>query len=422
MASNTLNWILGTARPKNDESSAIVVAADAHNFADGEIKVVSIDDARTLDGSFYAQRIGSGELRLYLDEEFTKPVVLTQHLPVRMCLPRPDDYAIVVGINKYTTFKELGGPETDGRAFARWLLSGDGGCLSRANVYEIYQPEDKRKPTLSEVNLAFRIFSGRAVATIGHKVGRRFYIFLAGHGITPLRAAMPIVDDTALLMADADHSDLPHLAGLGYAEWFRTAGAFDEIILFTDCCRDQKTNVVPNVPAFPITFGDRDRVKVLYAAATGLNSKAWERDLGDPPTRRGIFSYVLMQALEMGAARDTNGRLTARSLKMHLENGVQQLKAEQRPKVFHDAPESDDIVFLEKPADGPPNVTFSFSEKYHGASVRLIGSKYPKEDQELTAGPGPIRTYLPFGLYKLIVEGGPSRLFEVRAGRTDVEL
>src|ERR1700738_4087043 len=103
MASNTLNWILGTARPKNDESSAIVVAADAHNFADGEIKVVSIDDARTLDGSFYAQRIGSGELRLYLDEEFTKPVVLTQHLPVRMCLPRPDDYAIVVGINKYTT-------------------------------------------------------------------------------------------------------------------------------------------------------------------------------------------------------------------------------------------------------------------------------------------------------------------------------
>jgi hypothetical protein len=344
-------------------------------------------------------------------------------LHVRMGWPRPDDYAIVVGINKYTAFKDLSGPETDGRAFARWLLSGDGGCLSRANVHEIYQPEDKKRPTLSDVNLAFRIFSGRAVATIGHRVGRRFYIFLAGHGITPLRAATPIMDDTALLMADADHSDLQHLAGLAYAEWFRAAGAFDEIVLFTDCCRDQKTNVVPNVPAFPITLGERNRVKVFYAAATGLNSKAWERDLGNPPTRRGIFSFVLMQALEMGAARDANGRLTARALKTHIENGVQQLKAEQRPRFLHDASDADDIVFLEKPADGPLNVTFSFSEKYYGAFVKLIGSKYPREDEELKAGPGLMRKYLPFGLYKLIAENGESRLFEVMAGRTEhVEL
>jgi hypothetical protein len=89
------------------------------------------------------------------------------------------------------------------------------------------------------VNLAFRNLSGKAIAKMDHRVGRRFYIFLAGHGITPLRAASPIMDDTALLMADADTSDLLHLAGLGYAEWFRTAGAFDEIVLFTACrmCR-----------------------------------------------------------------------------------------------------------------------------------------------------------------------------------------
>jgi hypothetical protein len=272
------------------------------------------------------------------------------------------------------------------------------------------------------VNRAFRNLSGRVVATKGHRVGRRFYIFLAGHGITPLRAASPIMDDTALLMADADASDLQHVAGLGYAEWFRTAGAFDEIVLFTDCCRHQKTNIVPNQPAFPVTECQRDRVRVFYAAATGFNLSAWERDLGDPPRPRGIFSYVLMQALENGAARDAAGRLTASSLKVHLENGVQQLKAEQRPRFLHDAPLTNDIVFSENPIVDPINVTFSFSEKYHGTSIKLIGSKYP-DGEDLQGGPTQIRKYLPFGLYKLAAEGGDARLFEVKAGRMEhVEL
>jgi hypothetical protein len=70
-----------------------------------------------------------------------------------------------------------------------------------------------------------------------------------------------------------------------------------------------------------------------------------------------------MQALESGAARDATGRLTASSLKVHLENGVQQLKAEQRPRFVHDAPLSNDIVFSENLVVDPVNVTFSFSEK-----------------------------------------------------------
>ncbi|WP_027544740.1 caspase family protein [Bradyrhizobium sp. WSM2254] len=394
----------------------------AHGLVDREeVKVFGLDACDTVDGSFYVTRVGPRQFTLYLDKQRAEPLTVQSSRPVWVRRPRYEDYAIVVGINRYKGFDPLGGAETDAQAFARWLLSGEGGCLPAANVTKILssgtdQPPVHR-PNFSDVHSAFHPYSAKAWAALDRRVGRRLYIFLSGHGITPTRAATPIMENAALLMADAVRTDMQHLSGHGYAEWFRTAGAFDEIVLFADCCRDQKNNIVPNAPSFPILEGDHDRVQVFYAAATGLGSKAYERRLGEPPAVRGIFSFVLMQALERGAARDADGRLTASTLMNHIENGVQLLKPEQRPRFLHAA--RPDIVFFDGPAQEPPNVTLSFSARYHGTTVKLFGSNYPQHDRVFDAGPDPVSVRLRLGLYKLKADDGSSRFFEIDVGRVE---
>jgi hypothetical protein len=404
------------------DATVTVTTSVRHGLTDGEeIKVSGLEDQDVRKGSVYAKNLGRRAVALYLDEKCSAPVVAIggQHNPVRIFRPRFDDHAIVVGINHYPAFEPLGGPEIDAKAFSRWLLSADGGRLPAGNVELILSSRDatctsEAKPSLDLVHNAFRKHSTEAFATMEHRVGRRLYIFLAGHGITPVRSASPIWDDAALLMANADDTDFQHLPGVGYAEWFRTAGAFDEIVLFADCCRDQKNNVVPLSPTFPILDGGRDRVRVFYAAATGLNAKAWERDFGNPPLRRGIFSFALMETLEQGAVRDENGQLTAYTLMQHLSNRVPQLKAEQKPRFEHVA--IPDIVLLERSVEKPPNFQIRFSTVRHGSKVKLIGSKYPKEDDVFQAGPEPINVHLRTGLYRLLAEDGASLNFEVTAG------
>jgi uncharacterized caspase-like protein len=158
-------------------------------------------------------------------------------------------------------------------------------------------------------------------------------MFFSGHGITPARAPSPDLDDAALLMANASPSALDeHLPGHPYAEWFRNAAAFDEIVLFMDCCRDLKNNVSTIGLSPPLVNPERrDQVRRFYAAATELDSKSWEQELDG--ARHGVFSFALMEGLKNDSVSDSQGRLTGSRLKTFLESRVPQIREDQVPRI-----------------------------------------------------------------------------------------
>ena len=172
-----------------------------------------------------------------------------------------EDYAVVIGIGAYPTIHCLHGPVKDARDFEAWLLSSAGGCVPKDNIAVICSPDfppiptiDKATPTKDKVDSAFADLVGKALKHPKYRAGGGSNIFMAGHGIAPLSASEngangngangddedDAADQTALLMANY-RSAAPglHVGARNYAEWFRKVGAFDEVILFVDCCRDE---------------------------------------------------------------------------------------------------------------------------------------------------------------------------------------
>jgi Caspase domain len=292
-----------------------------------------------------------------------------------------DDYAIVVGIKTYPAFTPLESPEVDAKDFRDWLISPDGGQVPNANVdliissdYPVPQQVDDAKPTLDAIDGVFKKYVRLAFTRANHRVGRRLYIFFTGHGITPGLAPAPDLDDAALLMANADLMNLGlHVPGHPYADWFRNAGAFEEIVLFMDCCRDAMDKVVPRYPPFSPLGGDRNSVRRFYASATQWNSEAWEDVLGSSNVKRSLFTFVVLEALRSSLA-DAQGRLTGNVLAGYVQSRLNQLRGDQLsqlPQFTYD-PQSD-IVLVERTTGVGQAVTIVFDARIQGQQVQVIG-------------------------------------------------
>lgn len=235
-----------------------------------------------------------------------------------------EDRAIVVGINRYPDpgLGDLAGPTNDARAFSRWLEERAG--VPRENIRRILSSAPYRsrrmsvldaRPTNEAIGRAFdelQDLSERgAEQGVGRRIGRRLYIYLAGHGFSPNS------DEVALLMANATSTRTHHVPARVYANYFVHSGCFDQVVLFMDCCRDPFSQdalwLLPYVKVL-----DRaaiDRAKVLFGFSAQWTHSSREKRLGGKV--RGIFSYTLLAALN-GAAPDvsvTDGtEVTARSL------------------------------------------------------------------------------------------------------------
>src|SRR5262245_55141594 len=124
------------------------------------------------------------------------------------------DYAIIVGIEVYPAFDPNGplkGPENDARAFRDWVISPTGGNVPNDKDHVVlivssdYKPApktpDDARPMIMDVHSAFERLQNKAQQNAdkgkGLQVGRRLYIYMAGHGFAPRD------DQTALLMANA---------------------------------------------------------------------------------------------------------------------------------------------------------------------------------------------------------------------------
>jgi hypothetical protein len=317
-----------------------------------------------------------------------------------------DDYAVVVGISYYPDedLGELKGPENDARSFYEWLVDPQGGAVPQLQVTLILSSQYDRspqrrgaRPVVQDINNAFERLIEQGDNN-GGRVGRRLYIFLAGHGFSP------ILEEAALLMANAGTGYMGyHVPGRRYALWFIASALFDEVILFMDCCRDD----YPTVSVSSLPWEERHseaayKVRHLYGFATDWSRKSRERTIPDVGEVRGVFTWSLLKGLK-GAAGDDQGRITGLELKKFIHNFMPTLISTdeyQRPNIDG----GEDIVF----AQGLPlkrtlvRITFgqlnpNEAVDLYGPMAQLLGQHFPKE--------GIWEIPLEKGLYRLFIPG-----------------
>lgn len=240
-------------------------------------------------------------------------------LPPAAPVPQPQDYAIVAGLTWYPDpdIGPLDGPINDALAFCEWLTGWAG--VPNGNIQLIVSkdppppvPPYEMPPTVAAFDAAFDKLRAISKQNLkdgkGQRVGRRLYLFFAGHGFTPQG------EEAALLTANADRDAPYHVPPRVYANWFLHSGYFDEIVLFMDCCR----NLYPQVPLRTLPYVIRvdvpaaNAARTLYGFATKWSRVAREKKLPPGNKVRGIFSATLLAGLK-GAASE-NGEVTARSL------------------------------------------------------------------------------------------------------------
>lgn len=336
-----------------------------------------------------------------------------------------DDYAVVVGIDRYPELGDLAGAGNDARAFHAWLLDPKGGDVPPEQAQLILSPDGADRasvtPTTLVVDQAFEALQDIAWNK-GGRVGRRLYIFLAGHGFAPS------LEEVALLMANAGRKRTGHhISGLPYAAWFRAAAFFEEVVLLMDCCRENFARAPLRLPPWTEIRSDADP-PFFYGFATKVFGAAREKTVveaaggAEVARTRGVFTVALLAGLR-GGARDACGRVTCASLEAYVSQYLPRLLdpgQAQEPRFLYD--KMRELVLVE-PEPLPVNVEVRVDARHAGRRVSILdGSLAEVAHRAVAAGEAwPIR--LTAGLYLARIAGGPSMPFQVIGeGTVHVEL
>jgi hypothetical protein len=333
-----------------------------------------------------------------------------------------EDYALVVGINRYTANSpaELHGAERDAQAFYEWLVDPAGGALPAQNVVRLIAGDlpspvpatpFSLRPHKDEIDAALYALG------IGEKarVGRRFYLYFAGHGLGAR------FDEVALLLAGAR---TPNLLGLNlgltaYRRLLREAAPFDEIVFLLDCCRELDQYTVAQAPAIGHQPADdrQDKVRDFVALASRFGKRAFEPLDPASGVRQGLFTKALLEGLR-GQAADNRGDVTAESLKAYLAVQLPRLaeqhKRTQSPEVQGDADHT--LVFCNvAEALGWPLLAPPTPPDWDG-EVALFDSGGRELHRRGAAPAWSVR--LRDGLYRLVhAASGQERVFVVASGQ-----
>lgn len=271
------------------------------------------------------------------------------------------DYAIVVGITKYPALTPLDGPVADAEDFVRWLRHPRGGNVPDDNIKKILtspnpppgKPRPKREDVDDELDAIYKL------GVENDKVGDRLYFYFAGHGFATS------IQDAALLMANAS-SGTPgyNISGRPYADYFRTAAFFKEVVLFMDCCRENYFAKLTE-PPYERIVGDKAGLR-YYGFATQWSRAAREGPWGPQGEKRGIFTLTLLDGLRDKVRRDAKGQVSGAELAGYViatikkDERVQKLRAPgddpYKPEFDYDPDPDLDLKFnapLGEPACNP---------------------------------------------------------------------
>lgn len=327
-----------------------------------------------------------------------------------------NDYAIVVGIDSYPGEEGIPGlprleaSERDARKFEEWLLDPAGGAVPRPRVKTAMSSDvTPGEPSWGTVNRPFRELANETLRTgrIG-PVGRRLYIFLAGHGFSDPQE----MNTAALLSAEASYFYTPHVAGRRYAEWFRRNGAFEEIVLVMDCCRELNDLMGLQDPPFPKTKNTEEarRVRFFYAYATEWGQTTRETLIDGEVC--GIFTKSVLDALR-NAPPDESGRVTGQRVKDYIHNRITELmNGAGAPAPQIDIDSQRDIVFAERDVTQTRKVSVVLDPFVSGMTVAVIDAFENLVMEVETATPIVVLD-LPPGIYKVVAAGTRSEMFEL---------
>lgn len=289
------------------------------------------------------------------------------------------DHAIIIGLQNYPGLDDpgngqppLSGAENDARAFYNWVSDVNGGDVPTGNIEMVlssnhpgpYPNYFDAKPAFNEIARMFYQLYQRWEQNINNgadpKIGRRLYIFMSGHGITPNRFDEDNEKEAALLMSNVYRYNVVsptfHIPGVYTANWYSKNDCFDEVFLFMDCCRNSK--IVPALNIFLPKPGSSTKATRFYAFATKWSLPAREKPIMDKNGNmevRGIFSKTLLEGLS-GAAADPDpanpgqGIITGASLKSFL---YQNMKEYIDPQFLNDPElQEPDVDYWPKAKDG----------------------------------------------------------------------
>jgi hypothetical protein len=346
-----------------------------------------------------------------------------------------DDWAIVVGVSKYPEIGDLNGPGNDATDFYDWVISPSGGYVPPRQAKKIlssdYPPSNKAidaEPTPIRVQRAFEELQEMAeknsLAGEGLRVGRRLFIYLAGHGFAPA------FEEACLLMANATRLRVGHnIPGIPYANWFFRSGYFEEVALFMDCCRESYPKTWLNLPPY-IDVTDPGAIlhgKRFYGFRTKWSRISYERPMSDGKVH-GVFTTALLAGLK-GAAADNTGQITAGSLGDYLYNNMKNFLAPE-DLVNPDIPKEPDLDYDKNPAGNIVFATVSvnrYTVTFHlpvgavGKKIEVLGDKFVKI-AETVATSATWQQQLVRGMYLFQVVGnGSSKVFEV-SGEGDIDV
>lgn len=291
-----------------------------------------------------------------------------------------DHFAIVVGIDHYQSYKPLNGARNDANDFVDWLRSEAGGNLPEANPDN---PEDDNiKVILSEsgFDTPTALLIDDAVEYIiklsddfNRQVGKRLYLFMAGHGCSAPSSGNQSGSGEVLLSMPRDNYLRTHkYPGVRCADYFRECGLFQEVVLFMDCCRDNNNTQVSTHWAFTVKpdealVGD---TAYWHGFAVGAGKRAREREV-EKGTWRGNFSRQILQGLK-GAASDAHGVVTSESLRTYVKRVFNE-DGTQRPEIHSYG----DIEFCHPPASAITRVRLTIERRIPNSTIWLFEGGNP---------------------------------------------
>lgn len=242
------------------------------------------------------------------------------------------DYALIFAINKYSDkdkWRTLKGAVNDAARFRKWL-TGPAGVPAAHIIEDVGESGDR--PQLSD--LMAKVMDLLDEKPQGTRIGRRLYIFLAGHGVEALDQGRA---DQLLVTAESRSNWVQGFPGNRALTHIRYEARFEEICLFMDCCRSMSPDARANwnIP----TNQDASATSVRWGSALAAQVFTDVRERKVKGKMQGIFTNALMNGLE-GDAKDGTGNITTESLSTYL---YEKLTGEERPDIHF--PSS--IVFIE---------------------------------------------------------------------------
>lgn len=235
-------------------------------------------------------------------------------------------YAILVGVSAYPLSKatKLDGPPNDVALVRDWLLSADGGRLDGENIRIMQSPDpdqetnDDYPPTSNHIWAALRKLVYDDQNVLQHRTESRLYLYFSGHGFSAYKNEGELT--ASIFPGNAAPYAAFGVCGTAMAQWCHNAGAFGEIVLVMDCCRDQELSKFSGEPQLNPMM-DRENSKhvrrfEIYAVPYG--EKAQERAIDALGGKiYGLLTYAFIEALKNAPGK--NGVRTGNDIKEFIE-------------------------------------------------------------------------------------------------------